>query len=389
MSETGKLRIMQVIPSLLKGGAERLVLDICRQLHNRADVEYLLVTFRDDTAYEFLHQDLHHQIVHAEVMPSITSKGISNIHEFIHVIEKFKPDVIHSHLFEAEMVSREKVFPNVLYVTHLHDNMPQFRNIKPGMLNKKMITNYYEKRRILKKYKQCRNHFIAISHDTYDYFKECLPTELHQISLMANAIDNSRFSKLENRPITEKRLELVSTGSLYPKKNQAFLTDVVEMLVKSGIDTHLTLLGEGPERKKIEEKIKQQNLQAHITLKGNVDHVEDYLEDASIYVHAAWYEPYGLALLEAMAAGLPCIALDGKGNRDVMIEGENGYLIPQADLALFADKIKLLLDQEGLYDKISNAARAFAWSKDISKYTEQLLELYKEERQKREFLPAF
>lgn len=90
-----------------------------------------------------------------------------------------------------------------------------------------------------------------------------------------------------------------------------------------------------------------------------------------------------------MAAGLPCIALDGKGNRDVMVEGENGYLIPQADPALFADKIQLLLDQEGLYDKISNAARAFAWSKDISKYTEQLLELYKEERQKREFLPAF
>ena len=48
-----------------------------------------------------------------------------------------------------------------------------------------------------------------------------------------------------------------------------------------------------------------------ITLHGNVDFVEKYLWDSDIYVHPALYEPFGLVLLEAMAAGLPVVSLDG------------------------------------------------------------------------------
>jgi len=94
-------------------------------------------------------------------------------------------------------------------------------------------------------------------------------------------------------------------------------------------------------------------------------------------VHTATYEPLGLVLLEAMAAGVPVITLDGKGNRDIIINGENGYLIDMPLPELFADKIQELWMDLEKYCAVSKNAIRFAEQYDIKIYTERLINLYK------------
>ena len=89
-------------------------------------------------------------------------------------------------------------------------------------------------------------------------------------------------------------------------------------------------------------------------------------------MHTATYEPLGLVLLEAMAAGLPVISLDGGGNRDLMINGKNGYLIENQDPKEFVDRILEVFQNK----EISGFTAEFAKQFEIKTYCDKLLEIY-------------
>jgi glycosyltransferase involved in cell wall biosynthesis len=160
-------------------------------------------------------------------------------------------------------------------------------------------------------------------------------------------------------------------------KNQSFLVDTVAVLLKRGYKVKLDLLGDGPDRAKVENKIKEEGLSSQVFCHGIVNNVEDYLHNADIYVHSAFSEAFGLVLLEAMAAGLPVVCLDGKGNRDIMREKYNGFMIPKPDVELFAEKIIQLINDKDLYAHISENAESFAKDYDIKAYVEKLMQIYK------------
>ena len=162
------LRILHIIPRLNKGGAERLCIDICNHLRMREDVQVKLLTFSDDNAYPMLTQNVDWQIVPASVQLSLSHKNLLNVGDLQKAIEDFAPDVIHTHLFEAEIVSRSCYYPKAKWFSYCHDNMKQFRNFSLKTLcNKELLTNYFEKRYLMSRYKaNGGTTFVAISHDT-------------------------------------------------------------------------------------------------------------------------------------------------------------------------------------------------------------------------------
>ena len=99
--------------------------------------------------------------------------------------------------------------------------------------------------------------------------------------------------------------------------------------------------------------------------------------NSHVYVHTAYYEPFGLVLLEAMAAGLPVISLDGKGNRDLIYDGENGFFIEDRKPAIFAKRIVELKHDTVLWKAFSNSGREFVKKFDIRAYVQKLLDIYK------------
>jgi glycosyltransferase involved in cell wall biosynthesis len=374
-----KLRIVFIIPSLIKGGAERLTFDTASAIARRDDAEVMLIHIREGNSFSILNPDLPVQFIPAKVTPSIKGEWLRETDLLFKKITEFKPHVIHSHLFEAEIVSRDYLYHDAAYFTHLHDNMPQFSRFRLfNGFNKRQLTNWYERRWMIDRYRKCRNAFIAISRDTEDYFRTNLPSDLQEIILLNNAIDYSRFFRASPPPLDSKVVTMVSTGSLVDKKNQIFLVDVVASLNKKGKRVRLHLLGDGPNRSKIESAIISAGLVDQIFLEGNVDLVEKYLHQVNFYVHPATYEPFGLVILEAMASGLACIVLDGKGNRDIHLEGKNGFMIPEQNAEAFADAIIRLHNDPSRYDEIGRFSSGYAASYDINAYVGRLMEIYRQ-----------
>jgi glycosyltransferase involved in cell wall biosynthesis len=372
------MNILHVIPSLSKGGAERITIDICNTLAAKGH-SVMLISMSEINAYSFIQFNFEFRQTYSKVIPSISGKSIVETEDYEQIIDEFKPDVIHSHLFVAEMLTRYNPRKGIKYFTHLHDNMPQFAPLHFSKLNKQKITNFFEKRMMLRQYQKCNNSFIAISKDAFDYFYGNLNSFLkNRIHLLHNAIDYKRFYRGE-RNFTKQRFNnfrIVSVGSLVDKKNQQFLIDILIELLPLVPNVHIDVLGDGPNHGKIVEKIKRFGVQDKITLHGNVNNVEEFLHASHLYLHPATYEPFGLVLIEAMAAGLPCICLDGRGNRDVIEENKNGYIFKNQDAKMFASTIQLLLNDANKLQKMSNYSIKYAANFDMDIYTKRLLDIY-------------
>jgi glycosyltransferase involved in cell wall biosynthesis len=377
------MKILHIIPNLRKGGAERLTTDIVRELAKRECIEVRLVVFQDEIAYDI--DDIRHlvNIIPASVELSIRHKIRYQIDELQKFLEDFQPDIIHSHLFEAEIISRSCFFSNARWFSHSHDRMKSLNNIKfKELINKKKLTDYFEKKYLFMRYKKNGgNQYIAISKDIEFYLNSVVPKNIVAIHLMENAIETNRFKTI---PIDEKKLigipfKLISVGRLDANKNHKFLLDCIKNLKDKGFQFHLTIVGEGNQRIILENKIEKLNLQQEVTLSGVRDNVEELYRSSDLYVHSSRSEGFGLTLIEAMATGLPVITLDGGGNRDVIEEGKNGFLIAEENVEIFTEKILELVNNLTLYKDISQYAQSFAQKYDIVPYVDNLLKLYRNE----------
>jgi len=367
------MNIIHIIPTLQTGGAERLALDICLEFSKRNNINVKLIVLSDLIHFE---NPKFVKIIKASVVLSIFRQNQYNVEALESEIKSFQPNIIHTHLFHAEIISRCVKYPKAKWFSHFHDNIPQIQNFSfQHIFNKNRITNFYEKQFLIKSYKKNGgNSFVTISEDTKNYAERVLPKEFKTYYLK-NAINFKKFF-IEKEFRNDTRLELINIGSFQAKKNQKFLIDITEKLLLLGLNFKLTLLGDGVLKKEIQELVRNKNLEKYIVFEGNVKNVEKYLHKADIYLHSAYYEPFGLVLIEAMAAGLPVITLDGKGNRDIIEQGKNGYMIFEQDTDKFADTIIKLWNDKNEMNKISNYANKFAKKYDIVNYVDKLLELY-------------
>ena len=402
------MKILHIIPTLSKGGAERLVLDIIANLNKRDNIEIRLVIFRDEVKYDISEIKELISIIHCSVKLSLIRKWQVNVSHLQNYMDEFQPDVIHTHLFEAELVSRFCNYPKALWYSHVHDNMTQLNNWTWLSITKTKITNWYEKQTLFKQYKKNGGtHFIAISKHTESYIKSVQSN--FPVTLLHNAIDVKRFQQPANYP---KRIEdgglgavefnqsannsshfeinnnslksdsnqfenqrsmlnLINIGSFVSKKNQTFLLDIILELNKKGIQTSCFFLGDGPLKPEVEKRAIKLGVINQCHFIGNVNKVEEYLWQSNVYIHTATYEPLGLVLLEAMAAGLPVVSLDGGGNRDLMIQGRNGYLIEKQDPKLFVASILEVYGNNQISGFIHDYAKQF----DIESYCEKLYKI--------------
>jgi len=372
------VNILHIIPNLKKGGAERLVIDIVRALLNLGN-NVKLILFEDQVEYPIDDIAPFVDVVPAKVTLSVWKRNTYEIDRLQNAIESFQPQIIHTHLFETEIVSRSCHYPHAKWFTHVHDRMPALKNMRfTSLFSKRNLTQYFERKFLFKQYDlHGGNRFVAISEDIYAYLKHILP-EKNKVILLKNAIDVKRFSSSSrNNEETCGIFKLISIGRLDHNKNHGLLLECVSILISQGLQVHLSILGEGDQRMLLENKINSLNLQQSVSLLGTVNDVEKHLWDSHGYVHSALSEGFGLTLIEAMAAGLPVVALDGGGNRYLVEDGKNGYLISQPDAKQFAEKIIHLWGNPPLRSEMGRYAAQFAQQFSMESYGEKLLDIYK------------
>lgn len=171
--------------------------------------------------------------------------------------------------------------------------------------------------------------------------------------------ESARAHLLEQAGLTDDNLVIVSVANLSPRKGQLYAVETMAAIVKKERSAHLLLVGDlnrsgGSDYvDEVRARIRELNLNAHVTMLGFRRDVQCLLQGADIFMHTATADPHPRAVIEAMSVGLPVVALAVDGVAETVASGETGYLVPADDVQQMADATlklvtnKLLRDQMG------------------------------------------
>jgi len=375
------MNILHVIPTLACGGAEVLVCNISiQQVKEGHSVKILILNPLHKTFYDLIMaKELLSLVSIAEISTTINISILNNKielsnNQFEDIIHEFLPDVIHSHLFQSELISRYTIYKNIKYFSHCHNNIEQF-NFWNNKSFKRRITDFFEIKWLLAKYKECNNRFIVISNNTGDYFQKNLPNYLAKnIEYLPNAINSILYYTAEK--LNKSIIKLITVGNLLENKGHLFLIEVIAELKRRNFNVQLEILGFGDMKKTLELRIAELDLSQTVFLRGNVPNVNDYLSRSDIYIHGSFKEAFGLVLVEAMASSLPVITTAGGGNNELIIENINGFLIMNRNLNEFIEKTIYLIKNEDIRLKMGDNAKLFSNDFDVIPYVNKLTNLY-------------
>ena len=135
-----------------------------------------------------------------------------------------------------------------------------------------------------------------------------------------------------------------AVGRLWPQKNYKDLIWAAELLKVVRKDSHLLIIGEGPQRMQLLRWRDNLEIADRVHFLGHRDDVPALLPHLSVFWIGSAYEGQSNAVMEAMSYGLPVVASDIPGNRDLVVDKETGYLFPVGDRATLARVTNQLLD---------------------------------------------
>jgi len=208
--------------------------------------------------------------------------------------------------------------------------------------------------------------FVAYGTGARDYLVALgAPTDRIQIGI--NTVDTAYFGRErdaseEIRQADSNRKRVLFIGDLTPRKGADRLLKVVQLLAHRRQDFILDLVGSGDQRPELEQMTKELGITNYVVFHGYKQKRElsQYLNRATCFVFPTRHDIWGLVLVEAMAAGLPCVAsIDAGATWDLIREGETGCAADFADLDFVTDKLNWVLDHPDESRMMGRKARRF------------------------------
>lgn len=179
---------------------------------------------------------------------------------------------------------------------------------------------------------------VAVSEHLGRYLRKEVGIRGHKVSVIRNGVDSGRFKPVSDRKALRRSLDLepeapivVAVGRLDPVKNYPGLVAAFELVRRNAPNARLVIVGDGPERARIEREVARRGLADVVRLAGYRDNVEAWLAAADVFTHSSLFEGMTNAALEAMATGLPVVATRVGGLPEIVAEGVTGRLVPCAD----------------------------------------------------------
>lgn len=320
------LKIMFYINAIHAGGAERVMLNLADYFSRNVHQVMLVTSFRDTWEYPVPPKVVRYTIEEQQKQQSKMARNWSRIAGLRRLCKQGKPDVLIS--FMAE---------------------PNFRAIlaAAGLGIKTIISVRNDPNR---EYRHALHRiaarllFLLADGCVFqtEEAKAWFPKKLQKKSrIIMNAVKQEFFS-LERQPQVN---QVLTCGRLDAQKNHLMLIRAFAQVLKAVPTAKLRIYGEGEERERLQEEILRLGMAQSVTLEGQSDEVEKVLIHGDVFVLSSDYEGMPNALLEAMAAGLPCICTDCPcgGPREVIQHGRTGLLTPVNDPKRMAEAILTLL----------------------------------------------
>jgi len=184
-----------------------------------------------------------------------------------------------------------------------------------------------------------------------------------------------------NRSEKRKELELsvdtaviITVGELNANKNHIQVLEALSKLNKTNF--HYLIVGNGEDEQKLQKAVNELLLRDKVSFLGFRRDVPELLTASDVFILTSRREGLPKAVMEAMAVGLPIIATDVRGNRDLVKSGENGYLVPVDDVEQTAIAIERLIDSEDLRRSMGEKSKQLVNQYDLQNIIPQMEKIY-------------
>lgn len=200
----------------------------------------------------------------------------------------------------------------------------------------------------------------------------------HKITVIPNGVDLKLFDSIQ---VEKVPYQILYVGRLVNFKHVDWLIQALPYVLKEIPEAKLKIVGGGPERDTLMELVNQLGLQAHVTFTGvtpTYEAVARYYKESEVFVLPSTVEGEAIVLKEAMAAGLPFIAMNipGSGVLSLTRDGENGFLLEPNRPELIGERIVQLLLDKKLREKMGSAGRKFVEQFDWDIIAGRTLKVY-------------
>jgi colanic acid/amylovoran biosynthesis glycosyltransferase len=184
------------------------------------------------------------------------------------------------------------------------------------------------------------------------------PQHWDKLEISPLGVECDQFPAREPQPKSDC-FQVLCVGRLAPAKAQEVLVAAIDRLVRQGRSVHLRLVGDGPNRSRLESRIATRSLQRHVSLEGscNYERVLALYQQADLFALASFAEGVPVVLMEAMAMGIPCVATWITGIPELIRHGVDGWLVPPADEEQLANAIARMMDDPELRRNLGRAGR--------------------------------
>lgn len=328
------MNILFVITGLGLGGAERqlcLLADrFAEEMHN-----VTIVALSGNAVITPARKDI--KIYCLDMKKTIIS-FLSSLFKLRNIISDTKPDVVHSHMFHANIMTRMVRLIsgcnfNLICTAHSKNEGGRFRMLAYRVTDHLCDINTNVSQEALEKFIELKSFSSSKSFVNYNG----IDTDVFNFSSEVRNILRKKLC------IEDEEIMILSVGRLTPAKDYPNLLDAFNLLPKH---YKLVIIGEGEVRTVLEKKIKDYNLASRVKLLGSINEVQDYYSACDLFVLSSAWEGFGLVVAEAMACQRIAVSTDAGGVKEVI--GNNDFIVPVSNPKALANKI---IEIEGLTEE--------------------------------------
>lgn len=227
------------------------------------------------------------------------------------------------------------------------------------------------------------HHYIAVSQDLAGWLARVVAVPSARISQIYNGVDQQRFYPGPTKVaapagiMADNALVIGTVGRLAEVKDQLSLIQAFQLLLQSEVslnkELRLVIVGDGPMRQALSDKVAELGLTDQVWLSGDRDDIPELLRMMDLFVLPSLGEGISNTLLEAMATGLPLIATGVGGNPELIEHGVNGLLVPVSQAQALADAMATMISGPGTLQQygeksLAKVRQRFDWNKTMEDY---------------------
>jgi len=340
---TRPVRVLAVCPQLTSGGAERQLVCLCRSIdRERFDVRVLYY----ETAGPLLGElnDLRIPVIRLDRR---SLGGFGLLRALRRRIADLRPDVLDCRLPSGYRFGRLAAIGRAVPVV-VAEERTVLRTTGPRHWADVFCNRWTDA-------------WVGNSASIAEHIVRDLGMPPDRVHVIYNGIDVERFRSATVAPDladlgrTGRRLVL-NLGNLSPAKNQKLFLRVADRLRRADPNLAFALCGEGPLRDELEADARRLGLDGVCRFLGFRRDIAPVLAAASVMIQASDWEGLPNAVMEAMAAGLPVVATDAGGTREVVEDGVDGYVVPVGDEDALVARASAILSDPALGRRLGDAA---------------------------------